>query len=129
MVVVAIVAILAAVALPAYQDYTVRARVSEAATLAGYAKGVVTENISNNGGTLPADACAAVETSIPAGNDNVASMACFPDTGAIAVTMTTDKGKGTILTFTPRPQLGAIGVAWECAGSGSAPRYYPAECR
>ncbi len=129
MVVVAIIAILAAVALPAYQDYTVRARVSEAAIIAGDAKGIVTESIITNGGTLPANACTEVETSIPAGNENVASMTCTPATGAIAVTMTADKGRGTTLTFILHPQLGAIGTAWECAGSGSDPKYYPAECR
>ena len=45
MIVVAIIAILAAIALPAYQDYTIRARVSEALVLAGGAKVTVTENI------------------------------------------------------------------------------------
>lgn len=47
MIVVAIIAILAAIALPAYQDYTVRARVSEGLTLASAAKTIVAENASN----------------------------------------------------------------------------------
>ncbi|MBK9785593.1 MAG: pilin [Betaproteobacteria bacterium] len=51
MIVVAIIGILAAVALPAYQDYTIRARVSESLSLASAAKTTVSENISNNGGT------------------------------------------------------------------------------
>ena len=62
MIVVAIIAILAAIALPAYQDYTIRSRVSELAVIASAAKTTVTENIANNGGTMPTDACAGVNT-------------------------------------------------------------------
>jgi len=131
MIVVAIIAILAAIALPAYQDYTVRARVSEAVVLASGAKSTVAENIANNGGTLNglANACAGVDTAVPAGNVNVASMTCS-NAGVIAVTMTADKGKGTVLTYTPTPVTsGAVGTQWRCVGSGSATKYYPAECR
>ncbi|WP_158014410.1 pilin, partial [Thauera phenolivorans] len=48
MIVVAIIGILAAVALPAYQDYTVRARVSELAIMASGMKATVGENIANS---------------------------------------------------------------------------------
>lgn len=129
MIVVAIIAILAAIALPAYQDYTVRARVSEAAVIASGAKVTVAENIENNGGVLPANACAGVETAIPAGNKNVTSMTCTAATGAIAVTMSA-VGKGTVLTYTPTAESSAaIGTSWACLGSGSQDKYYPAECR
>src|SRR5699024_682076 len=57
MIVVAIIAILAAIALPAYQDYTIRARVSELAVIASGMKATVAENIANNGGTIAAGAC------------------------------------------------------------------------
>ena len=50
MIVVAIIGILAAVALPAYQDYTVRTRVSEGLVLAGAAKLAVSETFAANGG-------------------------------------------------------------------------------
>ena len=52
MIVVAIIGILAAIALPAYQDYTVRARVSELAVLGSGMKATVGENIANNGACL-----------------------------------------------------------------------------
>src|SRR5580765_6232138 len=54
MIVVAIVGILAAIALPAYQDYTIRARVSEAAAAAGACKTAVAEFYASNA-TLPTD--------------------------------------------------------------------------
>ena len=66
MIVVAIIAILAAIALPAYQDYTIRARVSELAVLASGAKTTVTENIANAGGVIGADSCDGVDTAAPA---------------------------------------------------------------
>ncbi|MFY8042955.1 MAG: pilin [Rhodoferax sp.] len=50
MIVVAIIGILAAVALPAYQDYTIRSRVTEGLTLAGAAKVAVAETFSARGG-------------------------------------------------------------------------------
>lgn len=128
MIVVAIIAILAAIALPAYQDYTVRARVSELAVLASGAKTTVAENIANNGGTMPADACAGVDTSMTA-TKNAASMTCAAATGVISVTGTA-QAKNTVLTFTPTaPASGAVGTSWSCVGSGSAAKYYPAECR
>ena len=48
MIVVAIIGILAAIALPAYQDYTIRARVSEALVIACAAKATIGENIASN---------------------------------------------------------------------------------
>lgn len=127
MIVVAIIGILAAVALPAYQDYTVRARVTEAAVLASAAKATVSENIANNGGTIAAGACAGVST-VAAATQNVSSMACTDGSGVIAVT-TTARAGGLTLTFTPQAQAGsAVGTTWACTHSGDA-KYVPAECR
>ncbi|RZZ90867.1 pilin [Pseudoxanthomonas winnipegensis] len=131
MIVVAIIAILAAIALPAYQDYTIRARVSELAVIAGSAKNTVAENIANNGGAMPTAPCAGVNTTIPSTSKNTASMTCNSTTGAIAVTGNATTTKGTILTYTPTIPTGdsAIGTTWACVGSGSNAKYYPADCR
>ncbi len=127
MIVVAIIGILAAVALPAYQDYTIRARVTEAAVLASGAKTTVAENIANNGGVLPTDACVGVDTTMTA-TQNVSSFTCTAGTGAIAVTTTARAGAVT-LTYTPTAQAdSAVGTTWACTHSGEA-KYVPAECR
>lgn len=129
MIVVAIIAILAAIALPAYQDYTIRARVSEMSLLAGALKIGVAENIINSGGSITSSSCVEVNPGIPAGNRNAASATCDPATGTIQLTGTA-RTAGTILSFTPTAHASsAVGVTWRCVGSGSASKYYPAECR
>src|SRR5881227_3760539 len=84
MIVVAIIAILAAIALPAYQDYTIRARVSELAVMADGMKTSVAENIANNGGTIAAGSCKGVGST--ATTTNMASISCTDTTGVIIVT-------------------------------------------
>jgi type IV pilus assembly protein PilA len=140
MIVVAIIGILAAVALPAYQDYTVRARVSEAMAAAAAAKVAVAENAAN-GAPLDQGWVA------PSASSNVAAMALVQATGVVQVGTTARAGNGAI-TFTPDsggvalsgtaassavPSGGSI--AWRCAGTASGAfaampaKYLPAQCR
>lgn len=155
MIVVAIIGILAAIALPAYQDYTVRARVSEALGVAGTAKATVAENITMNGGVLPAadanggkGACAGVglfDATAAGGKGvgNVNKLECEVTDGSITVTMN-DKGKGVAITLTPSPDslakegegededVAAVnnpGIAWTCTTTESNFKYVPTECR
>ena len=79
MIVVAIIGILAAVALPAYQDYTVRAKVSEGLTLAAGAKTTIAENAANG---KPLDS----GFTAPAATANVASVGIVQGTGVITIT-------------------------------------------
>jgi len=128
MIVVAIIGILAAIALPAYQDYTIRARVSEALVVASSAKTTVTENIANNGGVMPNDACLGV-TPITAATGNVASLACTAADGVLTVVTTAAAGAVT-LTLTPTaPGAGGATINWACAQTAGSASHVPAQCR
>lgn len=124
MIVVAIVGILAAIAIPAYQDYTIRARVTEGLNLASSAKLAVSETaITNN--ALPATQAATGYVS-PAATPNVASIVTGA-AGVITITYTAAAGGGTIIMT---PTLQANGdVTWICTGGTLLPKYRPASCR
>ena len=128
MIVVAIIGILAAIALPAYQDYTIRARVSEALTVASAAKTTVSENISNNGGTLPADACLGV-TAIAAAIGNVTSMTCDGATGIITVTTSAAAGSVTLELRPTAPGAAGAAITWACVRTAGSNNHVPSNCR
>jgi len=128
MIVVAIIGILAAIALPAYQDYTIRARVSEGLVVAGAAKTTVSENISANGGVMPANACLGV-TTIGAAIGNITSMSCAAATGVVTIVTTPAAGSVT-LTLTPTAPGGAgAAILWNCVRTGGSNNHVPANCR
>lgn len=124
MIVVAIVGILAALAVPAYQDYTVRARVAEGLGFASAAKMAVSETMISNGGTAPADNAAA-GYNFPGATTNVSTVAVGTG-GAITVTTTATAGGGTVV-MTPTYNAGQ--VTWVCNRGTIAARYVPQNCR
>ena len=107
MIVVAIIGILAAVALPAYQDYTVRGRVSESMIAASAAKLNVVDILANGKFTAVNGYNQGFQT--PTASPNLALVAIAATTGQITVTTTAKAGNGT-LVFVPYTG-GAAGTA------------------
>lgn len=127
MIVVAIIGILSAVSISSYQDYAIRARVSEGLAFASMAKVSVADNVYTGGGVLDAAACANVNLIVPAAS-NMASMACGDGApGAITVTMV-PAAKSVVLVLTPTLASASGALQWRCATT-SPQRYVPAECR
>ena len=127
MIVVAIIGILAAVAVPAYQDYTIRARVSEAMILGAGVKATIGENIANAGGVIAANTCRGV-TNTTVATGNVASLTCADATGLVTLVTTAAAGAVTI-TLTPSVNVDN-NITWACAVSAATSnKYVPAECR
>ena len=123
MIVVAIIGILAAIALPAYQDYTVRATVSEGVVQASGAKATVSENLANGG---LADACAGVSVG-NIGNTTLACADAGAGAGPVTVSISVATSAGAV-TFDLVGTMAGGGVTWDC-NNPSDTRYVPAECR
>ncbi|MCT9811589.1 pilin [Acidovorax sp. Be4] len=122
MIVVAIVGILAAVALPAYQDYMVRARVTEALSLMSGAKVTVAENATNGAADLGAG------WGSPKPTDSVEKIEINKDTGVITATLTAKAGAiSTQKTLTLTPKNGGSDAIAAVPGTtpGSNP---PTQC-
>ncbi|WDJ84233.1 pilin [Xanthomonas campestris] len=124
MIVVAIIALLASLALPAYQDYVIRARVAEAISLLSGAKSLVTENI-NNENLLSASACSGVSSSSPA-TVNVSNFTCTGN-GVLTV-QTTPKAGAVTLSLAPS-YVQEEPVKWKCTRIAGKQNYVPSECR
>jgi type IV pilus assembly protein PilA len=134
MIVVAIVGILAAIAIPAYQDYTVRAKVTEGLSLANSAK-ILVEDTFTSGGT-PAMATILTGWTTPS-TSIVTSVNPVNTTGVINITYNTAAGpmSGQVISLVPSLSAGNP-ITWTC-GTGAAGvsattalyRYLPQSCR
>ena len=136
MIVVAIIGILAAVALPAYQDYTIRAKVSEVMLAASACRTSVTEVYQST-----------ATASLPVGGAwgcEFAAGASQGPTKYVGSVQTTEKGDIRVLVqgLTPQipagshvnmtPTLGATGqvTGWDCGATGTMPpKFLPGSCR
>jgi type IV pilus assembly protein PilA len=126
MIVVAIIGILAAVALPAYQDYTVRARMSEVLLAASGMKTTVAENYQTKG-YMPQSASIPVITQNSKAVSTVTYNRTGNDTATIEAISLVTNATGTI-TLTGTGSTGSGVVDWRCSGSMN-PKYLPASCK
>ncbi len=120
MIVVAIIGILAAVAIPAYQDYTKRAHISEGLGLASAAKVAVTEYYNTNG-EMPQDNASAGLATATSIIGNAVNAVEVQATGEIQITYNQKVIAGGILELSPTTRAG--GIAWTCkavASTGTA---------
>ena len=124
MIVVAIIGILAAVALPAYQDYTIRAKVSELILAASGFRTSISEKYQTDPGgsaTMGAGLTVNVVGKIAGG--------AVDDTGSITIlgsTASTSIGAAVTVTMIPATASGGA-LTWSCIGTPA--KYMPATCR
>jgi type IV pilus assembly protein PilA len=126
MIVVAIIGILAAIALPAYQDYAKRSHVSEGLSLAAAAKTAVAEYWASKG-TLPGNNAAA---GLPAATDikgNAVTQVAVGTDGLITITYNAKVENGKTLLLSPITAGG--GIQWKCKAGTVATKYLPSNCR
>lgn len=133
MIVVAIIAILAAIALPAYQDYVARAQVSEAMSLSSGARTAVAEYYADRGNFPSANASAGLSPAASITGKYVRQVEVGA-AGAISATLkgagsVSSKVQGAVFQLVPTDRGGSI--SWACDGTGTTvnDKYLPSSCR
>ena len=132
MIVVAIIGILAAVALPAYQDYTTRAKVSEGLTLASAAKTAVSEHAMSIGVYPLNDAAAGYDgavTDVVTGITIASGLVTITYEGGSNGLGIESAPNGTDFTVQLSPTTSASGIAWVCKTGTLDEKYLPSNCR
>ena len=127
MIVVAIIGILAAIALPAYSDYTNRAKVSEIVVAASACKNSVAEYFESQG-ALPATLAAAGCASNPTTHAGALTLSA---TGQITIASLIPAAPGNFVLEPAAAPVAGTPIQWICNGAGTtiAEKYLPANCR
>lgn len=130
MIVVAIIGILAAIALPAYQDYTIRTQAAEGEVLASGAKTAVAE-FFNQWGRMPDNNSSAGMATAASIKGKYVTQVAVGTGGLVTATYGNDANtKISSKTVLLSPTTSAGSVIWKCkGGTGLDPKYLPASCR
>jgi type IV pilus assembly protein PilA len=138
MIVIAILGILLAIAIPAYNDYTIRARVSEGVNLAAGAKSAVSEYRLSNSRWPSTNQVAGLAAAASIQSKYVTSVTVGTSNGVITVKTSNDPGLGLAVgtTFTFTGTAATVGaIDWSCNGKNGgtagtiASKYMPSSCR
>lgn len=125
MIVIAIIGILAAVALPAYQDYTIRAKASELVLASSSAKNTISEYALVN-------ATLTIPTSVAVQDISQGMIRSLEWTGNSIVIIGDATALGADITLWVFPSASsnlASGIVWECSAGGVGTRYLPSSCQ
>jgi len=134
MIVIAIIGILAAIAIPAYQDYTIRSKVSEGLNLAGAAKLAVAETYDSNGAFPTGDNQSyGLPLDVSIAGNYVEKVGITAGTDGLIVITYRSSGVGTGAdgaTIELAPNTSSPGaMGWDCTGGSMPNKFRPATCR
>lgn len=129
MIVIAIIAILMAIAIPAYQDYAVRTKVSEGINLAGASKLAIAETYSSVGRFPPNQASAGLPTAASINGKYVTSVSVSGTAGQVLITYNNVEPKLNNMTLVLSATTAAGSVKWRCRSANLPAKYLPSECR
>ena len=134
MIVVAIIGILAAIAIPAYQNYTKRAHVSEGLSLAGGAKTAVAEFYSSNNRLPKSNSSVGIAAATSITGNAVSSVGVGTGDGAAAdgqikITYNSKVDSAGTSTLILSPTTSTGGVQWKCKAGTIDTKFIPSNCR
>ena len=127
MIVIAILGILLAIAIPAYQDFTIRAKVSEAVNMASAAKAAVSEYVMSQAAYPISNTLAGLATTVQ--SQYVERLDVIAD-GVVQVQLRNieDVVNGTTILFTPTRNASTMSIDWACNPGTIPARFLPRTC-
>ena len=132
MIVVAIIGILAAIAIPAYQDYTIRAQASEGLSLADGAKTAMAEYYTNTGVFPPSNKSAGLAAAASITGNYVSGLDVGTTVGQITVTYGNKSNSnlsGKTLLLSAVAPAGSGSIGWTCKSTTIPQKYLPTSCK